>query len=65
MEEIRAVVEQLKLIKPDLIAEIPEIDVASDYDRIIGPIPGPTLQPCERAKNFFGAGSSGETNNLA
>ena len=43
MEEIRTVVEQPKFIKPDLISEIPGTDVVSNYDRIIGPTPGPTL----------------------
>ena len=50
MEKISAAVEQPKLIKPDLIAEIPGIDVASDYDRIIGPTPRPTLKPRERTE---------------
>ena len=55
MDEIVAAVEQPKLIKPDLIAEIPGIDLESDYDKIIGPTPGPTRQPRGRADTDFAA----------
>ena len=37
--EIEVVVKDLKLIQPDFIAEIPGIEVDSNYDKIIGPKP--------------------------
>ena len=39
MADLQAIDEQSKLIHPDIISEIPGVETADMYDKIIGPIP--------------------------